>query len=93
MIGTDRFFEVFVDTPLAICEQRDPKGLYARARRGEIPHFTGLDDPYEPPLHPDIALDTMAHAAEDNARAILSRLAQMGFAIDESAYGVASSPR
>jgi sulfate adenylyltransferase len=93
MIGTDHFVEVFVDTPLAVCERRDPKGLYARARRGEIPHFTGLDDPYEPPLHPDVTLDTIAHTAEDNVRTILSRLAQMGFALDESAYGVASSSR
>jgi adenylyl-sulfate kinase len=50
------FVEVFVDTPLAVCEARDPKGLYARARAGEITGFTGVDDPYEPPEHPDIRL-------------------------------------
>jgi sulfate adenylyltransferase len=93
MIGPEHFVEVFVDTPLAVCEQRDPKGHYERARRGEIPHFAGLDDPYEPPLHPDVSLDTTAHTAEENARAILSRIAQMGFAIDESASALASSPR
>ena len=93
MIGPDHFVEVFVDTPLAVCEQRDPKGLYARARRGEIPHFAGLDDPYEPPLHPDVSVDTTAHTVEDNARAVLFRLAEMGFAIDETAYALASSPR
>lgn len=52
-----RFIEVFVDTPLAECERRDPKGLYLKARRGEIPKFTGIDLPYEPPLEPDVHLD------------------------------------
>jgi len=51
-----RFIEVFVDTPMEICEQRDPKGLYARARAGEISGFTGIDDPYEAPLRPDLRL-------------------------------------
>ena len=50
------FFEVFVDTPLADCERRDPKGLYAKARRGEITHFTGIDSPYQRPKHPDLRL-------------------------------------
>jgi bifunctional enzyme CysN/CysC len=50
------FTEVFVDTPLAVCEERDPKGLYAKARAGEIAHFTGIDDPYEAPLSPDLLL-------------------------------------
>ena len=51
MVGTDRFLEVFVDTPLSVCEQRDSKGVYAKARRGEIKGFTGIDDPYEAPEH------------------------------------------
>ena len=51
-----RFVEVFVDTPLAICEQRDPKGLYAKARAGELTGMTGIDDPYEPPLTPDVTV-------------------------------------
>jgi len=50
------FVEVFIDTPLEICEQRDPKGLYKKARAGEIKHFTGISDPYEPPLHPEIQI-------------------------------------
>ncbi len=50
------FIEVFVDTPLEVCEARDPKGMYARARAGEITGFTGVDDPYEPPLHPELVL-------------------------------------
>ena len=52
------FVEVYVSTPLEECERRDPKGLYARARRGEVPHFTGLDEPYEPPAAPELTLDT-----------------------------------
>jgi bifunctional enzyme CysN/CysC len=51
-----RFVEVFVDTPIELCEQRDPKGLYAKARAGEITGFTGIDDPYEAPLDPDVVL-------------------------------------
>jgi len=50
------FVEVFVDTPIELCEQRDPKGLYAKARRGELQGFTGIDSPYEPPLQPDLVL-------------------------------------
>ena len=52
-----RFVEVFVDTPLALCEERDPKGLYAKARAGELAGMTGIDDPYEPPLTPDVRIE------------------------------------
>lgn len=79
MVGSDRFVEVFVDTPLEVCEQRDVKGMYARARRGEIKGFTGIDDPYEPPENPEIRLDTVHHTAEENARKILAYLIQRGF--------------
>ncbi len=58
IVGTDRFLEVHVSTPLAVCEQRDPKKLYQKARRGEIPQFTGISDPYEAPLTPEIEIDT-----------------------------------
>ena len=51
-----RFVEVFVDTPIEVCEQRDPKGLYKKARAGELPGFTGIDSPYEPPVSPDLVL-------------------------------------
>ncbi|PYS58895.1 MAG: adenylyltransferase [Acidobacteria bacterium] len=78
-VGVDRFIEVFVDTPLEVCEQRDIKGMYAKARRGEILGFTGIDDPYEEPLNPKLTLDTVAHDAEENARIILSRLVTEGF--------------
>jgi len=79
MVGLDRFIEVFVDTPLGICEQRDTKGIYAQARRGEIKHFTGIDDPYETPLNPEITVDTVAQTAEENANLILNYLVKQGF--------------
>jgi len=79
MVGADRFIEVFVDTPLEICEQRDVKGLYAKARRGEIKGFTGIDDPYEAPRNPDVRVDTLGQDAEANARAILRLLIARGF--------------
>ena len=79
MTGADRFIEVFVDTPLEICEGRDTKGIYAKARRGEIEHFTGIDDPYEVPLTPEITVSTVSQTAEENARRILSYLFDQGF--------------
>jgi sulfate adenylyltransferase len=75
----EKFIEVFVDTPLEVCEQRDTKGLYAKARRGEIKDFTGIDDVYEPPLQPEITLDTVNQTAEENARVIVNYLAEKGF--------------
>jgi sulfate adenylyltransferase len=78
-IGSNAFVEVFVDTPLAECERRDSKGIYGKARRGEIKHFTGIDDPYEPPQQPEIILETLNHSAEDNARLILQYLVREGF--------------
>lgn len=68
------FVEVFVDTPLAVCEQRDVKGLYAKARRGELKHFTGVDDPYEPPLRPEIVLRTIDMSAQGCAQHVLAYL-------------------
>lgn len=65
------FVEVFVDTPLEICEQRDPKGLYAKARRGEIEEFTGVSDPYEEPNSPDLHLKTEDTSVEDSVARIL----------------------
>ena len=79
MVGTEHYVEVYVDTPLEICEQRDSKGLYAKARRGEIEDFTGISDPYEPPLHPELRLDTLAHSPEENAQAIVEYLLARGF--------------
>lgn len=79
MIGADRFVEVFVNTPIEICEQRDTKGLYALARLGKIRNFTGIDDPYEAPVGPDVKLETVLHGPEDNARTVLAELQARGF--------------
>jgi sulfate adenylyltransferase len=79
MMGSEHFVEIFVDTPLAVCEERDVKGMYAKARRGEIKEFTGIDDPYEPPEHPELTLDTVGHTPEDNARRVLEYLRSRGF--------------
>jgi sulfate adenylyltransferase len=79
MVGPDRFVEVFVDTPIEVCEGRDIKGLYAKARRGEVKGFTGIDDPYEPPHNPELVLDTVKQSVEQNARRILGQLVERGF--------------
>jgi sulfate adenylyltransferase len=85
LVGRDHYIEVFVDTPLEVCEQRDTKGLYARARRGEIERFTGIDDPYESPQYPEIRIETLGYSAEENARIILSRLIEKGFVREDPA--------
>lgn len=72
------FVEVFVDTPLEVAETRDPKGLYRKARAGEIPQFTGISAPYEPPVSPELRLDTVAEDASSCARAIASLLERKG---------------
>ncbi len=82
-IGDGRFIEIFVDTPLEICEERDDKGLYARARRGEITGFTGVDDPYQPPLNPEIVIETVDVKAEENARKIMTYLVNQGFLLPD----------
>ena len=79
LVGVDQFLEVFVDAPLEVCEARDSKGMYSKARRGEIAGFTGIDDPYEAPLRPDIVLDSVSHTAGQNARRVLMLLAERGF--------------
>jgi len=79
MVGADRFVEVFVDTPLEICEQRDEKGMYAKARRGEIKNFTGIDDPYETPTDPELVLQTEGFTPEENAHNIIAYLLERGF--------------
>ncbi len=76
MMAEDEFLEVYVDVPLEIAEQRDVKGLYAKARAGEIANFTGIDSPYEPPENPDMRIDTTAMTAEQAADAIVAALAE-----------------
>jgi sulfate adenylyltransferase len=77
MVG-ENFIEVFVDTPIEVCEQRDVKGLYARARRGQLTGFTGVDDPYEEPVNPEITLDTVSNDPFSNARQIVACLQERG---------------
>lgn len=72
------FFEVFVNTPLAVAEQRDPKGLYARARRGELKNFTGIDSPYEVPEQPEVTIETTRLTPERAAGHIVERLVAAG---------------
>jgi sulfate adenylyltransferase len=79
MVGSDQFIEVFVDTPLAICEERDIKGLYAKARAGEIKGFTGIDDPYEVPVNPEIAVTTEVNSPKQCAQQIIDYLESRGF--------------
>ena len=73
------FVEVFVDCSLAVAEQRDPKGLYKKARAGEIKNFTGIDDPYEPPLNPELTLDTIRYTPDENAQRVVDYLFAQGF--------------
>lgn len=68
------YVEVYVSTPLAECEQRDAKGLYAKARAGDIQHFTGLDDPYEVPSNPGITIDTSSRSVDDCVREIMEKI-------------------
>jgi adenylyl-sulfate kinase len=78
IIGNDRFIEVFVDTPLEVCEQRDPKGLYKKARSGEIQGFTGISAPYEAPKNPDLCLDTTRFEVEASVQAIIAMMRDRG---------------
>lgn len=78
LVGEDRFLEVYVNTPIEVCEERDVKGLYAKARRGEITGFTGVDDPYEEPVNPEIMVDTVKNSPEQNARQIIQNLEERG---------------
>lgn len=75
LFAPGEFLEVFVDTPLAECERRDAKGLYAKARRGELKNFTGIDSPYEAPHAPDVHLHTGAESPEACVRLVLEKMA------------------
>ncbi len=78
MSANGDFVEVFVDTPLELCEQRDPKGLYKKARAGEIKGFTGIDDPYEAPENPELVLDGSSKTAEQLADEVIAYLKSSG---------------
>ncbi|MHC4064500.1 MAG: adenylyl-sulfate kinase [Planctomycetota bacterium] len=78
LLGQGRFFEVFCKAPLEVCEQRDPKGLYKKARAGEIKGFTGIDDPYEEPLHPDLVIQTDQTSPQEATVALIELLEKHG---------------
>jgi adenylylsulfate kinase len=74
IIGTDDFVEIFINTPLEICEQRDVKGLYKKARKGEIKNFTGIDAPFEAPPTPDIEIKTAGQTIEESVQKALNKI-------------------
>ena len=78
LLGSGEFCEVFVDAPLHVAEARDRKGLYKKARSGELLNFTGIDSPYEPPEHPDVAIDTTSCPPDAAAERVVARLREMG---------------
>jgi adenylyl-sulfate kinase len=78
IVGRDRYIEVFVDAPLEVCETRDVKGLYERARGGEIAAMTGIADPYEPPTNPAVRLDSVGRSVDQNVTEILGVLRERG---------------
>ena len=79
LVGDGEFVEIYVDTPLEVCKQRDPKGLYERAMAGKIKNFTGIDSPYEPPEQADITIKTTETSPEDHAQAIVKYLREKGY--------------
>lgn len=76
IIGKENFYEIYIDTPLEICEQRDPKGLYKKARAGEIKNFTGIDAPYEPPENPDLHIKTANAPLESCVKKVITFVEQ-----------------
>lgn len=77
-VGEGNFFEVFCDTPIEVCEQRDPKGLYKKARAGEIKGFTGVDDPYEAPQRPELIIDNSKRTPQEAAVMVIEMLEKAG---------------
>jgi adenylyl-sulfate kinase len=91
-VGAERFLEVFLDVPLAACEARDPKGLYRRARAGEIRDMTGVDAPYEAPERADLTLDTSALAVADCVERVVELLRERGFLLAGRAWHADGTP-
>ena len=79
LLAQGEFIEVFIDTPLAVCEQRDPKGLYQKARAGEIKNFTGIDSAYEAPINPEIHVETADKSVEECALQVVQHLKQQQY--------------
>jgi adenylyl-sulfate kinase len=78
LLAPGEFLEIYVRAPLAVCEQRDPKGMYKKARAGQIKHFTGIDSPYEEPSAPELIVDTEKSTVEQGVEQILAHLARQG---------------
>ncbi len=78
LVEQGEFFEIFVDTPIHVAEQRDPKGLYKKMRRGELKNFTGIDSPYEVPENAEIRIDTTTQSPEQAVAQIIDYLTQVG---------------
>lgn len=74
IVGDDNYIEVFVDAPLEVCEQRDVKGLYKKARAGEVPNFTGISSPYERPSHPDVVISTDKISVEESIEVLMKAI-------------------
>lgn len=74
LVGGENFIEVFVDTPIEVCEQRDVKGLYAKARAGKIPNFTGIDSPFETPEQPDVHIRTAGQSVEESLKELIEQI-------------------
>jgi sulfate adenylyltransferase len=87
MVGDKQYIEVFVDTPLEICEERDVKGMYKLAREGKIKNFTGIDDPYESPVNPELTIDTVNESVVENAERIVNFLLEKGFILENTLNG------
>lgn len=81
-ISGNQFIEIFIDTPISVCESRDPKGLYKKARSGEIKHFTGIDSDYEIPLNPEIHVQTAIYSIEECAEQVIKYLENNGYLND-----------
>ncbi|MDN3630551.1 adenylyl-sulfate kinase [Vibrio lentus] len=79
LLGEQQFLEVFIDTPLEVCELRDPKGLYKKARKGEIKHFTGIDSEYQAPVQPDILVKTAGKSIEECGEQVVNALREHGY--------------
>ena len=78
LVDTEDFIEVYVKCPVEVCEERDPKGLYKKAREGKIPEYTGVSAPYEEPENPEVVVDTAAETLEESAKKVIAYLEQRG---------------
>jgi adenylyl-sulfate kinase len=79
MLEPGEFIELYLDTTLEVCEQRDPKGMYKKARAGDIKFFTGISSPYEPPLNPELVIDSAKHTVEEEAMRVIDYLTRQGY--------------